>query len=57
MTGFKFYDEYYNMVMNNEEGKLCNIQNIDCMVFHYPSKYGFKMVEIIPSKILYVTKE
>lgn len=58
MTGFKFYDEYYNMVMNNEEGKfLCNIQNIDCMAFFTTlPNTGFKMVEIIPSKILYGDK-
>ncbi|HHY70496.1 MAG TPA: sensor histidine kinase [Thermoanaerobacterales bacterium] len=58
MTGFKFYDEYYNMVMNNEEGKFsCNIQNIDCMAFFTTlPNTGFKMVEIIPSKILYGDK-
>ena len=59
MTGFEFYDEYYDIVMNNKEGKFsCNLQNIDSMAFFTTlTTTGFKMVEVIPSKVLYRDKE
>lgn len=58
MTGFKFYDEYYDIVMNNQEGEfLCNIGNTDYIAFFTTlADTGFKIVEIIPSKVLYRDK-
>lgn len=58
MTGFKFYDEYYDTVMNNKEGEfLCHIQGVECVAFFttLPTT-GFKIVETIPSKVLYRDK-
>ena len=59
MTGFKFYDEYYDIVMNNQEGEfLCNIGNNDYIAFFTTlADTGFKIVEIIHQRCYIVTKE
>lgn len=58
MTGFKFYEEYFDTVMENSQGEFpCHINEVECMAFFttLPAT-GFKIVEIVPSIAFYQDK-
>lgn len=54
-TGFKFYNKYIDIILNNESGTFnCNIEGKDYIAyFDTVEKNGFKVVETIPKDIIY----